>query len=284
MNSKNVDIKKHILQLVNKNKLSHALLFCGNSDICTQFARDIAKALVCKSTENKACNVCTSCKKADSNNHPDIKIVFAKKGHKSLHVDDIRDLHEECYIVPNESNCKVYIIENAQNMTEQASNALLKLLEEPPAFVKFILTASDIYHLLPTVTSRCSYFFISSDKSSYKTSKENEYAEALLFSLDTSFADFMLKSGMLVKEKERTVILNTIDIISDKLDETMNIKVGNNYSNKENITYSLALKFSYKSLAELQKILLGFKNKLLMNGNKNILLTKLCVDIEKIFT
>ncbi len=280
MNSKNDDIKEHILKLANENRLSHALLFCGDDKVCAEFASFTSKAIVCEN--KKACDICSACKKANSNNHPDIKELVGSKGRQSLHVDDIRALKEECFIVPSESEFNIYIIKDAQNLTQQASNALLKLLEEPPAFVKFILTSPDFRYLLPTITSRCTCFLLKSDTTLLCENTANKYAEILLTAINEDFPTFMLKIAQLIKEKERQIIVDTVDIINDKLDRAIYLKTKENTMFAQDLSAAISSKFYYKDLVSLQFIFSEFKNEILMNGNKNILLTKLCVAVEKI--
>lgn len=88
--------------------------------------------------------------------HPDIIVYSGGDRARSFHIDAVREARQEAYIRPNEAERKVFILENAQNMTVQAQNALLKIIEEPPANVVFILTCENKAALLQTVLSRVS--------------------------------------------------------------------------------------------------------------------------------
>lgn len=100
-----------------------------------------------------ACQRCTACTKITRGVHPDV-LVIAKEG-ASIKLAQIRALKERCRVHPYEARRRVIIIEDSQDLTEEASNALLKILEEPPASNLFLLLAPEPYSLLPTIVSRC---------------------------------------------------------------------------------------------------------------------------------
>ncbi len=140
---------------INSGHLCHAYLFYGNKGIGKKtLAKYLAMGVLCKG-ENKPCYNCSSCKKFVSDNHPDLYILESKNAKNSIHIDTIREIRQDAYIKPNESDYKVYIIPNAENMSIGAFNALLKVLEEPPATAMFILTASSKSVLPQTILSRC---------------------------------------------------------------------------------------------------------------------------------
>lgn len=146
-----------LTRLLNGGRLCHAYLFYGKKGIGKKtFAKYMAAGVLCKSQDKqKPCGVCSSCKKLESSNHPDIFILDSKDAKNSIHIDTIRDIRQDAYIIPNESECKVYIIPNAHNMSISAFNALLKVLEEPPATAMFILTAESKSAVPETILSRC---------------------------------------------------------------------------------------------------------------------------------
>ena len=113
----------------------------------------VAKAAVC-TEEDKPCGMCAQCRKAQTG-HADITVLQGDGSAKSLSVATIRELREQAAVVPNEASHKVVIIADADCMNIQAQNALLKILEEPPSYMVFILTAKSRTAFLPTVQSRC---------------------------------------------------------------------------------------------------------------------------------
>ena len=140
--------------------LSHAYLLAAPPEEGYTAARELAQALVCRGAAKRPCGVCADCRKAQRSIHPDIITVTRPNDEKGkpkreIYVDQIRDIVADACILPNEAETKVYIIRDAGTMNAAAQNALLKILEEPPRFVAFILVADTAGELLETVRSRC---------------------------------------------------------------------------------------------------------------------------------
>ncbi len=156
----NRTLKDTLAVMINGQRLSHAILLQGEPGTGKRtLARLIAQAVLCQGKEPRPCGVCTSCYKAEKGIHPDIIELGAEAVKPmSFHIDAIRELRQGAFIAPNESEIKIYILHNAQNMTIQAQNALLKVLEEPPEYVMFILLCQNRSSLLETILSRCVSF------------------------------------------------------------------------------------------------------------------------------
>lgn len=150
-------IKTHLLDGILQGNISHAYIINGETGSGRRLlASALTKALLCenRSTQGDACGVCKSCKQADSNNHPDVRFVTHEKA--SISVDDIREqLINDITIKPYSSAYKIYIIPDANKMTEQAQNALLKTIEEPPEYAIIILLTTNADTFLQTILSRC---------------------------------------------------------------------------------------------------------------------------------
>jgi len=132
------------------DRISHAYITDESA------AQLIATATVCNDRSGKRpCNDCVHCKKASRNIHPDITIIGKQDDKSIVSVDQIRELKKDVYIVPNESEQKAYIVQDADAMNINAQNAFLRILEEPPAHAVFILVSENPASLLPTVRSRC---------------------------------------------------------------------------------------------------------------------------------
>ncbi len=145
----------HLQQAIRLKKVSHAYIFSGESGMGKRTLADaFAASLQCEKEGIDACGHCKSCLQAASKNHPDIHFITHEKA--SLGVDDIRlQLNNDIYIKPYSSKYKVYIIPDAEKMTEAAQNALLKTLEEPPAYAVILLLTTNIEAFLSTILSRC---------------------------------------------------------------------------------------------------------------------------------
>ncbi len=139
------------------NRLSHAYLLSGlRGSGKTSTARIMAKALVCENAPtSKPCEVCQGCNSANENRHLDIIEMDAASNRG---IDDIKELIEHTKYKPTSAKYKVFIIDEVHMLTTQAFNALLKTLEEPPDFVKFILATTDPLKLPATILSRTQHF------------------------------------------------------------------------------------------------------------------------------
>jgi len=147
---------------VNANKLAHAYLFLGPEGLGkTLLAKNLAKFINCENPameDNRkadCCDLCNSCHKIEGRNHPDIHWVESAGRADKISIDDIRLVQKEISLKAYEGKWKVFIILEAQKMTEQAANCLLKTLEEPPSSSLIILSAEGLSGLLPTIISRC---------------------------------------------------------------------------------------------------------------------------------
>ena len=146
-------IIKILKNSIKNNKLAHAYLFAGPRGTGkTTIAKLFSKAINCEHFNEEACDNCPSCLAYKKNNHPDIIELDAASNNK---VEDIREILEQVPYAPIIGKYKIYIIDEVHMLTDQAFNALLKTLEEPPAHVIFILATTDPQKIIPTVLSRC---------------------------------------------------------------------------------------------------------------------------------
>lgn len=149
----NAALKEQLSARMKGRGLSHAYLISGPAGSGKRtLARLLSAALVCTGAE-PPCGTCPGCKKALGGIHPDI--ITAGEADKGLTVNQARELRADAYVRPNEASRKVYIIPNAQLMNAAAQNALLKLLEEGPAYAAFLLLADNPGGVLTTIRSRC---------------------------------------------------------------------------------------------------------------------------------
>src|SRR5699024_1179149 len=105
------------------------------------FAKEFAKAILCTANEEKPCNNCKSCESFDNLNNPDVIIIDEKEN--SIKTEQIKELTNNVLEKPIQSNRKIYIINNSENMTKEAQNSLLKTLEEPPQYITIILITNN---------------------------------------------------------------------------------------------------------------------------------------------
>jgi DNA polymerase-3 subunit gamma/tau len=151
-------IVRTLQNAVRLNRVGHAYLFSGPRGTGkTTTARLLAKAVNCLAEDpaQRPCNVCANCMAINSGASPDVIEIDAASNRG---IDDIRDLRDKVRYAPTQLSSKVYIIDEAHQITGAAANAFLKTLEEPPAHSRFILATTDPEELLPTIVSRCQRF------------------------------------------------------------------------------------------------------------------------------
>ena len=150
------EIISHLQNAIRLGKVSHAYIFGGEHGSGKKLLASLfAMTLQCQEHVIEPCMKCASCKKALNKNHPDIINITHEKPN-SIGIDEIRDqLINDVGIKPYESPYKIYIVNDADKLTLQAQNALLKTIEEPPAYAVVMLLADNPDALLPTITSRC---------------------------------------------------------------------------------------------------------------------------------
>jgi DNA polymerase-3 subunit gamma/tau len=150
-------VTQTLLNALANERISHAYLFCGPRGTGkTSTARCLAKAVNCLTNgKGEPCNSCPVCQAITEGRALDVIEVDAASNRG---IDEIRDLREKVNYAPNQARYKVYIIDEVHMLTKEASNALLKTLEEPPPHVIFVLATTEAHKVLPTILSRCQRF------------------------------------------------------------------------------------------------------------------------------
>ena len=147
---------EHLQNTIKTGKVAHAYIINGERSSGKEFiARVFAAALQCEGEGEKPCGNCHSCKQVQTQNQPDIITVLHEKPN-TIGVEDIRTkINNDIGIKPYSSPRKIYIMNEGEKMTVQAQNALLKTLEEPPAYAVIMILTTNLDTLLPTILSRC---------------------------------------------------------------------------------------------------------------------------------
>lgn len=149
-------IKEHFQKVIESHKVSHAYILNGEAGMGRKsLANAFALTLLCEKGRSEPCMECHACKQVLSGNHPDLIYVTHEKPN-SIGVDDIREqINDTIMVRPYSSYYKIYIVDEAEKMTQQAQNALLKTIEEPPSYAIIILLTTNQEAFLPTILSRC---------------------------------------------------------------------------------------------------------------------------------
>lgn len=180
-----------LVEPIKQKRAHHALcLYYVQGSAENELVTLLANRLLCQhSTDDLPCMQCHACQLFQSDNHPDYYIVSQEKGKQSIGVDQIRALSNRVYEKSQQGGNKVIWLRQAALMTEAASNALLKTLEEPPQNTYFILSEDHNRPLMPTISSRCFSYFLPIPpleqsiewlRNSYQHYTDNELATALL--------------------------------------------------------------------------------------------------------
>ena len=141
---------------ISSGNVAHAYLINGELRSGKEYvAKIFAQALLCEGDGDKPCGMCTSCKQMEAGDHPDVIFIKHEKPN-TIGIDDVRrQIVEDVIKSPSKSKYKIYIMNEAEKMTAQAQNAILKTIEEPPAYAIFLLLTTSVEELLPTIISRC---------------------------------------------------------------------------------------------------------------------------------
>lgn len=315
----NEKIKDQLTFLQESDRMPHAIIIEGDEGLGKRtLAREIALNLFCRGEGNRPCRQCSQCIKVMNGYHPDIFEYSASGGARSFHVDKVREIKDDVIIRPNESDYKIYILGNCQCMNENAQNALLKILEEPPSYALFILTVTTKSALLETVLSRSVVVTLEGADVSlgadYICSKnENiDYQDALnacmvwggnigkaLESLNdgrlskiTSIAEnickgllseneYSLLTACSVFEKDRETIVSALGFLKFIFRDAM-LFSGNSdvLSGQRDIVRLLSSRLTRRSLMNLLTVCDNIIMLAQNNGNNAILITKICYDLR----
>lgn len=223
--------------LLENNRVSHSYIFDGVDGIGKRFfAINLVKALLCENKENDACEVCSSCKKINSFNHPDLKII--EPDGNSIKNEQIKEFRKFLNYKPNESDRKIIIIDNSEKLTISSQNTILKVLEEPPEYALIIFITNNVNLLLDTVKSRCQFI-------KFNRLKNDEIIKFLLNEKNVSnddakiisvFSDGVvykaisaLESEDFINLREKVINYSNSILFSDKINSIKGI----NFLNKE---------------------------------------------------
>ena len=215
-------IAETIYNSIKHNKSANAFLFTGIRGVGkTTIARIVAKSLNCENGIDKLCedNFCIHCKSIINSNHIDVLEMDAAS---KTGVDDVRDLIEFSRYGPTSANYKIFIIDEVHMLSKQAFNALLKTLEEPPEYLKFIFATTEIKKIPITVVSRCQRF----DLSRIKTEKLFQYIKKVSERENGKVSDEAIKLIVKISEGSVRDALSLLDrgLVSNSEGEELNLK------------------------------------------------------------
>lgn len=213
---KNKQIEELLENAVKQNRVVNGYIFSGiGKSENYKYAKKFAKMILCLSEEGKSCEYCKSCLSFEDDNHPDYFEINKEKT-ESIKIDEIREMQTKIIEKPITSLKKVYVINNAENMTKEAQNSLLKTLEEPPEFVTIILVVNNENSILTTIKSRCSkVLFTEENKEEFTEEQKSRYdeLEKIFGNIDKFLSiDLLSKIDVLYKDKEN--VLENLEFVN----------------------------------------------------------------------
>ena len=256
------------------------LVECQNESEGEVFARFIANCLVCRGA-NKPCGVCADCVKAQGKGHPDILETDGKKGKSNIFsVDAIREVRENAFVVPNESDKKVYILKNGQNMNEQAQNAILKILEEPPTYVFFVIVTTSKSTMLETVLSRVQVFSLLSEEEKI-TDKEMALVKNMVSAIiNVNEIDLMEQTAVFQKNNQlaKTILGLLTEVFRDALVKKSGFVRDFRFPQEAEI---LSNGLTSKVLMQLVEVCDDLIKSIDRNCNNNLLIVRMCYEFKR---
>ena len=152
------ELKRRLDNIAEKDRMPHAILFSGNEGSGRKIlAKYTAQLFLCEDHDRRACGECAACRNTENDDHPDVIFVKQSCGGKYL-IDPFREVLSETVIMPIGGNVKIYVFEDCDTMSPQILNTLLKLIEEPPAHLRFVFTCRNTSIIPETVMSRVTEF------------------------------------------------------------------------------------------------------------------------------
>ncbi len=273
------NIKNTLKTLDEQNKMPHAIIIESKDKAKSlELAKFLSMYAVCKS-ESRPCISCAQCHKALTQAHPDINYAYPEKKSKTYSIEQMRNIAKDAIIIPNEAEAKVYIFEEADNrLSPVVQNAFLKLLEEPPQNIYFIMLCENARKLLITILSRCTVFRLKTKDSFEEKAIENakKIAQGII---STREYDLLVATNLLSEKETADETLAVLKLI---LRDGLAMLSGANAVFDNELGKKLSTRFTKAMLIEMIETTESAKIKLTQNININLLTTWLCGEYRRI--
>jgi DNA polymerase III gamma/tau subunit len=271
-------------------RLPHAIILEGSSaEERMKLAKKIAAALVCGEKTDAPCGVCPHCIKSAADSHADVLVYSVEDKPKAFKVDIVREIRNKAYIIPNEADRKVFILENSHTMGVEGQNAILKILEEPPSFVNFIMLCSSKSGFLPTVLSRATVYTLGENQAAGDESMPRE--KIVDAAKEIATASGALDKIEIVKsagkfEKDAKLLRATLPVIQEIYAQTIRKKYSASDEETEfsETVSKIEPKLSRRALLSLIENTDAIMNSIRLNANHNLTVTALCTKLRKAVT
>lgn len=273
-------VKEQLSLAFEEGRLPHAVILEGPAEARNGMAKVLAQAVVCQASEEKPCGHCPGCLKALAGSHPDILLLDGDADPRAFPIDAIRSIRSDAYVKPNEAAAKVFLLLGVQNMSEVSQNALLKVFEEPPENVIFILTTVSGTALLSTVRSRAQTFSLEGGPA--PAEEDLKYAAELAAAIIAkNESELLFRSAGLIKDKTRfrPVLAQLLLVFRD----AAVLRAGGNtcLSGSEDTARSLASAMTRDRLLALLEVVKMTGQALDRNANAALLVTAFCANLRE---
>lgn len=273
------NIKNTLKTLDEQNKMPHAIIIESKDKAKSlELAKFLSMYAVCKN-EHRPCGSCAQCHKAINQAHPDINYAYPEKKSKTYSIEQMRNIAKDAIIIPNEAEAKVYIFEEADNrLSPVVQNAFLKLLEEPPQNIYFIMLCENARKLLITILSRCTVFRLKTKDSFEEKAIENakKIAQGIV---STREYDLLVATNLLSEKETADETLAVLKLI---LRDGLAMLSGASAVFDNELGTKLSTRFTKAMLIEMIETTESAKIKLTQNININLLTTWLCGEYRRI--
>ena len=271
--------KRLLNEMDGGGRLPHALIIeSEQEDKAAQLALFLSMAAVCDNAE-RPCGVCKNCLNAKKKNHPDVQYLQLEPKKKQYTVDQMRALIADAYILPNEANAKVYVLEKCDDrFSTLAQNTFLKLSEEPPQNVFFILLCKSAHRLLTTILSR---FTVIRLKGSASFDDDTLAAAKSIAEVIVDTREYpLLKALLCLQNKEQAGVI--LAAVKQSLRDALVILSGGDAIGDRETAQKLASRLTRKKLLQMMELCDAMLGKIKQNGNINLLITWMCGEFRRI--
>ena len=237
----NEKVKELLTNMVKSGKILHSYMLIGEEGIGKkEFAKEFAKMVLCFSKDRKPCDICKSCLEMQEQNHPDFMMI--EPDGNNIKIEQIRMFQTKVIEKPIISNHKFYIINDAEKMTTEAQNCLLKTLEEPPEYITIILITSNENKIVNTIRSRCMKIqFLRLKEEEIKKILKEQYQMNVESSSLLNFFEGSLKKAIELKENKE--LYEKVEEVFTKIEDMTQLELIDQaeiiYKSKEQIDFIL---------------------------------------------
>ncbi len=289
MNFNKCDFEKNVVDSLNalfyNGRRPHAVLIDGGDEETRRsLSLYVAKAFVCSDLNDAPCDACRSCNKASEGIHPDIITVSRPEDKKFFTKESVKKITEEAYLTPNESETKVFLISELQFMTEESQNVLLKILEEPPEYSAFILTAKSYNAVIGTVLSRVTRLRLGKDDVGLMYDEKTVSVTKDIMAAVSSAYEFDIIAAASPLDGNKQLTASVLSMLSLALRDAIVQKNGGKaeLSSLSAETFTVGMQYKADRLLKMYSNINSLIRSIDNNPNYNLLSALLCASFKEV--